>query len=602
MMQRAIIVFIAILLPVLATAQEWTEHLVDADFTGAGNVVTADVNGDGDMDILGAANGVDDINWWENSGGEIISWVEHSVDADFMGANGVAGADVDGDGDIDVLGAAFDASDITWWENVNGDGLTWTAHIIDAEFGGANDVFAEDVDGDGDIDVLGAAYNDDDITWWENVDGSGLTWTEHAVNEEYNGAFSVSAMDVDGDGDIDVLGAGYFADDITWWENMDGSGLTWTEHIVAAAFDGARSVFGADMDGDSDIDILGAAYSADDITWWENIDGGGLTWTEHTVADMFDGARSVFATDMDGDGDTDVLGAGYNADDITLWTNVNGDGLTWTELILNAELDGAIDVYASDINSDGDIDIVGASNSLSNSILWWEQPGIYDLTLTPWVEPVYIFPNGGMFMYAFTFTSFSPDPLPADVWFETVLPNQNVFQLFQVSVTFPADQVVNVMLQQDVPSFGPAGTYLFTAKVGQYPNVVYTSNSFEFTKLSYGRYSRNVDSWATIGWNDDFAAPDAKAASTNSVTLAPASPNPFNPSTMVTVSLPEASDLTVVVYNTNGQQVAELANGQFNAGNHRLTFDASNMASGLYFVVATVPGELDAVQKIMLVR
>jgi len=79
-------------------------------------------------------------------------------------------------------------------------------------------------------------------------------------------------------------------------------------------------------------------------------------------------------------------------------------------------------------------------------------------------------------------------------------------------------------------------------------------------------------------------------------------PNPFNPTTQLRIALPESGSLTVVVHNVLGQTLAELANGRYNAGYHTLTFDASNLASGLYFIRATVPGRLDQVQKVMLVR
>ena len=88
----------------------------------------------------------------------------------------------------------------------------------------------------------------------------------------------------------------------------------------------------------------------------------------------------------------------------------------------------------------------------------------------------------------------------------------------------------------------------------------------------------------------------------NGFTLTTAYPNPFNPVTMITVTLATRSELNVKVFNITGQQVAELANGQFNAGTHAMTFDASNLASGLYFIHATVPGHLDQVQKVVLVR
>lgn len=79
-------------------------------------------------------------------------------------------------------------------------------------------------------------------------------------------------------------------------------------------------------------------------------------------------------------------------------------------------------------------------------------------------------------------------------------------------------------------------------------------------------------------------------------------PNPFNPSTNVRIALPEAANLKVTVYNVLGKQVAVLTNGRMSAGWHNIQFDASRMASGVYFVHATVPGQLNTIRKIVLVR
>ncbi len=87
-----------------------------------------------------------------------------------------------------------------------------------------------------------------------------------------------------------------------------------------------------------------------------------------------------------------------------------------------------------------------------------------------------------------------------------------------------------------------------------------------------------------------------------SFSMAKAYPNPFNPSTSVAIALPQASELTVTVFNVMGQQVSTLANGKFNAGQHNFSFDASNLASGLYFIQAQVPGELNAIQKVTLMK
>jgi len=120
---------------------------------------------------------------------------------------------------MDVLGASMPANDIIWWENVGGSGTNWTEHTVDGDFMSVTSVYSADVNGDGYMDVLGAAsYPDDDIAWWENVDGSGKNWTEHTVDGNFGDANSVYSADVNGDGYMDVLGAAWGPDDISWWD------------------------------------------------------------------------------------------------------------------------------------------------------------------------------------------------------------------------------------------------------------------------------------------------------------------------------------------------------------------------------------------------
>ena len=119
------------------------------------------------------------------------------------GYSAAVAADINGDGDMDVVGGHTTTdspvvpSGLAWWDNSAGDGSVWTVHIIDA--GSFATPWTADVDGDGNMDVLGAdPSGNGTISWWENTAGNGTAWTEHAVATAFGGATSVFAVDVDG--------------------------------------------------------------------------------------------------------------------------------------------------------------------------------------------------------------------------------------------------------------------------------------------------------------------------------------------------------------------------------------------------------------------
>jgi hypothetical protein len=122
------------------------------------------------------------------------------------------------------------------------------------------------VDADGDMDVLSASYDDDKIAWYEN-DGSG-SFTDHAISDSADVAWSVYAADLDSDGDMDVLSASRDDDKIAWYEN-DGS-ESFTEHAISTSADGASSVYIVDVDADGDMDVLSASQNDNKIAWYEN--------------------------------------------------------------------------------------------------------------------------------------------------------------------------------------------------------------------------------------------------------------------------------------------------------------------------------------------
>jgi len=344
------------------------EHTIDEDCLMANSVNSMDVNGDNFIDVLGS--GINDITWWENMDGSGTCWTEHPIGGGYGIASTIT-ADINGDGFMDALSANAWGNSIRWWENLDGSGLNWSSHSVAESWNGANSVHSADVNSDGYLDVLGTASQEDEITWWENIDGSGIGWAEHTIDGDFDGASSVYTADINSDGYLDVLGAAVQDDNITWWENVDGSGTIWLEHIVSDDFDGAKSVYSSDVNGDGYMDLLGAAWIADDITLWLNLDGSGTNWTELTINGDFNAPSSIQTTDVNGDGYMDVLGGAYNADIVTWWENIDGSGINWVEHTVNRNVNGPNSVCSADVNGDGCMDILAAAY-WGNQIAWWD--------------------------------------------------------------------------------------------------------------------------------------------------------------------------------------------------------------------------------------
>jgi hypothetical protein len=376
-------------LPASASPQAFVEHTIRTDFWWAGTVYATDVDGDEDIDVLGVAGYDDEVLWWENTGTTPVTFIEHTIRSDFHGAHCVYATDLDGDDDTDVLATATEDGDITWWEN---DGETppgFTEHTIRDDFTWARWVYATKVDSDNDVDIVGAAYWGAYISWWENIGGTPAAFIEHPIKTGYVGAASVYATDLDRDGDSDILGAAEFMNQITWWENGGGQPPTFTEHTIAADFDGAFSVYAADLDGDEDADVLGAGWSADQFAWWENDGGKPPAFTRHVIASDFDGAYHVYAADLDKDGDIDILGAASLADEVAWWENLGGNPPGFSEHLIRAGFNGARSVFAADVDGDGDNDALGSAGD-ADVIAWWEN--VTD-NVGPVVSGVSVSPN-----------------------------------------------------------------------------------------------------------------------------------------------------------------------------------------------------------------
>ena len=326
------------------------QNVLDPAADGAQSVVSADLDGDGDLDVLAASlAGATTVNWYANDGTGAFGPAQPISNAEF--ALSVFASDLDGDGDLDVLVASALDNSVSWYTNA-GPGLFGPAQFI--TFGGAA-VAAADVDGDGDQDVVSASGSD--VGWHAN-DGTGLFGARQAVDPAVDSVWGLELADMDGDGDLDALYASSWEHLVAWAAN-DGSGGFAPRQVLNASAYEARSVAAADLDGDGDLDALSASSGDGKLAWYENL-GAGAFADERLLSTSGTSPWSVTTADVDLDGDLDVLSAWFDGGSI-LWHRNLGSGAFGPSQLVSTATAGAQDVLAADLDGDGDPDVVSAS-------------------------------------------------------------------------------------------------------------------------------------------------------------------------------------------------------------------------------------------------
>ena len=334
------------------------------------SMYAADLDGDGDQDVLSASYLDKRIIWYSNNG-EGDFELPQLVTTQASNFRVVYASDLDGDGDQDVLSSTTDGDKIFWYEN-DGQGNFGEERIITTQAARAESLYTADLDGDGDPDVLSASFDDNKIAWYEN-DGQGNFGEQQIISTQVDRAESIYAADLDGDGDQDVLSASTLDDKIAWYEN-NGQGNFGEQQIINDQADGATSVYAADLDGDGDQDVLSASASFNDneIAWYQN-DGQGNFQLMIIDAQNF-GGQSVYAADLDGDGDQDVLAA-FSNNTVVVWYENDGQGNFAPPITLDSNEDfGYQGVYTADLDDDGDQDVLSVTSS-TTTFSWYRNDG-----------------------------------------------------------------------------------------------------------------------------------------------------------------------------------------------------------------------------------
>ena len=335
-------------------------QIIQKSFERPTQLLTGDMDNDGDIDLISNEPGDGNLVWFENlDGNGTMDDPKIINNSNISSITRFHVHDIDNNGTLDIIGC--DNDNVFWYKNTITSTATFSDEIYlpNQELTIISEFHFEDMDGDNILDIV-MLGNPLEIGWMKGLDNQGNFAPYTILSLE--GRYYVRMSDFDGDGDLDMVSPDYYLGDwsLGWVNNTDGNAdFSSSNLIIDALTERPEDLQIADFDGDGDDDVLLGVKTGYPLAfhfyWYENQLNQAGGWIKKTISDTTRLSPPTIY-DFDSDGDLDLVTNSGGSGGIIVFENSNGAG----DFIQHDPMNiyGGYDINNVDINNDGIQDLV----------------------------------------------------------------------------------------------------------------------------------------------------------------------------------------------------------------------------------------------------